>query len=73
MAEVKQPTAEPVKAIATGLRNGSVQPMVKIRGLNQYFGKGENRKQVLVDNSITLMPGELVIMTGPSGSGKTPF
>jgi putative ABC transport system ATP-binding protein len=46
-------------------------PMVKIRGLNQHFGKGENRKQVLADNHLTLMPGELVIMTGPSGSGKT--
>jgi putative ABC transport system ATP-binding protein len=48
-----------------------IEPMVKVRGVNQYFGKGENRKQVLVDNHITLMPGELVIMTGPSGSGKT--
>lgn len=46
-------------------------PMVCIRGMNHYFGKGENRKQVLVDNHLTLMPGELVIMTGPSGSGKT--
>src|SRR5947209_19977426 len=53
------------------LPKATEKPMVKIRGLNQYFGKGENRKQVLVENSITLMPGELVIMTGPSGSGKT--
>jgi putative ABC transport system ATP-binding protein len=48
-----------------------IPPLVYIRGLNHYFGKGESRKQVLVDNHLTLMPGELVIMTGPSGSGKT--
>ncbi|MCI0459601.1 MAG: ATP-binding cassette domain-containing protein [Gemmataceae bacterium] len=59
------------KAIASPLNNGSEQPMVRIRGLNHYFGKGENRKQGLVENHLTLMPGELVIMTGPSGSGKT--
>jgi putative ABC transport system ATP-binding protein len=46
-------------------------PMVLVRGLNHYFGSGEMRKQVLVENNLTLMPGELVIMTGPSGSGKT--
>jgi putative ABC transport system ATP-binding protein len=64
MVETRNPAIAPE-------RNGSPQPMVRIRGLNQYFGTGENRKQVLVDNNLTLMPGELVIMTGPSGSGKT--
>jgi putative ABC transport system ATP-binding protein len=63
--------AAPVKAIASGLKDGTEQPMVRVRGLNQSFGKGENRKKVLDNNNITLMPGELVIMTGPSGSGKT--
>jgi putative ABC transport system ATP-binding protein len=44
---------------------------VSIRGVNHYFGEGENRKQVLFDNRLELRRGEIVIMTGPSGSGKT--
>jgi putative ABC transport system ATP-binding protein len=47
------------------------QPLIRIRGLNHYFGKGEARKQVLFDNHLEVTPGEIVIMTGPSGSGKT--
>lgn len=46
-------------------------PIIRVRGLNHYFGEGEARKQVLIDNKLELMPGEIVIMTGPSGSGKT--
>jgi putative ABC transport system ATP-binding protein len=44
---------------------------VRIRGVNHYFGVGENRKQVLFYNDLALRRGEIVIMTGPSGSGKT--
>jgi putative ABC transport system ATP-binding protein len=44
---------------------------VLIRGLNHYFGTGENRKPALIDNNLTLEPGAMVVMTGPSGSGKT--
>lgn len=47
------------------------RPTVRVRGVNHAFGVGENRKEVLFDNSIDLAPGEVVIMTGPSGSGKT--
>ncbi len=47
------------------------EPMIQIRGLNHWFGSGETRKQGLVENNLTLMPGEMVVMTGPSGSGKT--
>ena len=39
--------------------------------LNHSFGVAENRKRVLHDNNLDLMPGEIIIMTGPSGSGKT--
>ena len=39
--------------------------------MNHYFGTGETRTQVLFDNNLEVMPGELVIMSGPSGSGKT--
>jgi putative ABC transport system ATP-binding protein len=46
-------------------------PVVRVRGLQHYFGEGELRKQVLFDNQLDVAPGEIVIMTGPSGSGKT--
>jgi putative ABC transport system ATP-binding protein len=39
--------------------------------VNHYFGEGETRTQVLFDNTLEVMPGEMVIMSGPSGSGKT--
>src|SRR5437868_10801105 len=48
-----------------------VQPVLHIRNLNHHFGEGETRAQVLFDNDLEVMPGEIVIMTGPSGSGKT--
>jgi putative ABC transport system ATP-binding protein len=46
-------------------------PAVAIHGVNHFYGEGEARNQVLFDNTIEIMPGEIVIMTGPSGSGKT--
>ncbi|HEY1190850.1 MAG TPA: ATP-binding cassette domain-containing protein [Gemmata sp.] len=46
-------------------------PVLRIRGVNHYFGSGDTRTQVLFDNTLEVMPGELVIMSGPSGSGKT--
>lgn len=47
------------------------QPVLRISGVNHYFGSGDTRTQVLFDNNLEVMPGELVIMSGPSGSGKT--
>src|SRR5215216_3156707 len=46
-------------------------PTVRVRALNHAFGIEQNRKRVLHENNLDLMPGEIVIMTGPSGSGKT--
>ena len=46
-------------------------PLIRIQNLNHYFGQGDARKQVLFENNLEVMPGEIVIMTGPSGSGKT--
>src|SRR5262245_2451657 len=46
-------------------------PVLRITGVNHFFGTGDTRTQVLFDNTLEVMPGELVIMSGPSGSGKT--
>lgn len=49
----------------------SKQPVIQIKNLNHYFGKGGLKKQVLFDINLEINAGEIVIMTGPSGSGKT--
>ena len=46
-------------------------PVIDIKQLNHYFGKGELRKQILFEINLTLKAGEVVILKGPSGSGKT--
>ena len=46
-------------------------PVLCVRNVQHHYGQGEARKQVLFDNNLEVMPGEIVIMTGPSGSGKT--
>ena len=47
------------------------KPMVNIQGLNSYYGKGKERKQVLRNVSLTLDPGEVLGIVGESGSGKS--
>ncbi|MEH1967636.1 ATP-binding cassette domain-containing protein [Nostoc sp.] len=49
----------------------STQPIIQIKNINHYYGKGQLRKQILFDISLKIYPGEIVIMSGPSGSGKT--
>ncbi len=46
-------------------------PVVRVEGLNHFYGHGEARNQVLFDNFIEVGTGQLVVMTGPSGAGKT--
>ena len=43
---------------------------LRIRGLQHFYGTGELRKQVLFDNQLDRVRGEIVIMTGPSGFGQ---
>jgi len=47
------------------------EPTVRVRSLGHSFGPEGNRKPVLLDINLDLMPGEITMMTGPSGSGKT--
>jgi putative ABC transport system ATP-binding protein len=62
--------AEPVEAIVLA-KAPDGQPVVRVDGLNHYYGEGEARNQVLFDNQIEIPAGQLVVMTGPSGAGKT--
>jgi putative ABC transport system ATP-binding protein len=65
--------AEPASADSSRIASwlGEVEPVVRVEHLNHSFGKGDARNQVLFDNSLTIGPGQLVVMTGPSGSDKT--
>ncbi|WP_353929119.1 DevA family ABC transporter ATP-binding protein [Okeanomitos corallinicola TIOX110] len=47
------------------------EPVITIRNINHYYGKGALRKQILFNINLEVYAGEIVIMTGPSGSGKT--
>ncbi|MBD2774610.1 DevA family ABC transporter ATP-binding protein [Iningainema tapete] len=47
------------------------EPIISIKHLNHYYGKGSLKRQILFDINLDIYPGEIVIMTGPSGSGKT--
>ncbi|MEH2419827.1 MAG: DevA family ABC transporter ATP-binding protein [Nostoc sp.] len=47
------------------------EPVIAIKNLNHYYGKGALKKQILFDINLEIYSGEIIIMTGPSGSGKT--
>jgi putative ABC transport system ATP-binding protein len=47
------------------------EPVITIKNLNHYYGKGALKRQILFDINLDIYAGEIVIMTGPSGSGKT--
>lgn len=45
--------------------------MITITDLHKYYGKGENRLEVLKGINLDLEQGDLVCLLGPSGSGKS--
>jgi putative ABC transport system ATP-binding protein len=65
LAEPAAPAAAPIAPLVTA------EPVVRIEGLNHFYGEGAARNQVLFDNHLEVAPGHLVVMTGPSGAGKT--
>ena len=44
---------------------------VSIINLSHFYGKNENKKQVLDNVNLNIDKGELVLLKGPSGCGKT--
>ena len=44
---------------------------VSINNLSHFYGKDENKKQVLNNVNFFIESGELVLLKGPSGCGKT--
>lgn len=70
LARLNPETESNLLATATSFQQ-TQQPVVTIRNLNHYYGKGSLRKQVLFDVNLQIQQGEIVLMTGPSGSGKT--
>jgi putative ABC transport system ATP-binding protein len=67
-AMVAEPSAAAPAPVAA---SSAPPPIVRVEGLNQFYGEGPARNQVLFDNRIEIPPAQLVIMTGPSGAGKT--
>ncbi len=45
--------------------------VVRCAGLGRSYGSGVSRVDALLDASLTISAGELVVLRGPSGSGKT--
>ncbi|PJB39825.1 MAG: hypothetical protein CO108_16380 [Deltaproteobacteria bacterium CG_4_9_14_3_um_filter_63_12] len=61
--------------LETGIAVASTPQMnsevVKIRGLNKWYGRGKARNHVLKGVSLDIRKGEIVSINGTSGSGKT--
>ena len=48
-----------------------MNPILEVKGVSKIYGEGENRVVAVDSVSLTLTPGEVLLIMGPSGSGKT--
>ena len=53
------------------INNNNSLETVSINNLSHFYGKNENKKQVLNNVNLNIDKGELVLLKGPSGCGKT--
>ncbi len=49
----------------------TLQPILEVRNLNSFYGRGKTRRQILRDVDLTLFPGQTLGIVGESGSGKS--
>lgn len=47
------------------------EPLIRIRGLNKTYRRGDQLIEVLADINLDVQPAEFVALMGPSGSGKS--
>jgi len=52
-------------------KNLNFSKAVSIENLSHFYGKNENKKQVLNNVNLNIEESELVLLKGPSGCGKT--
>ncbi len=48
-----------------------MEPIMQVENVTRRFGSGSTEVIAVHDVSLTMMPGEVVLIMGPSGSGKT--
>lgn len=64
-------TPPPTPPATSTARAPCLDSVIRAEGLSHWFGQGETRTPAVVDLTIEIDRGEIVILTGPSGSGKT--
>ena len=52
-------------------RSASVEPILRLVGIERHFKEGPNQLSVLTGADLDLFPGELVALVAPSGAGKS--
>ena len=64
-------TGSTMPSACSGTVPSPALPAVEARSLYRFFRAGEEETLALQGVSLTVMPGEFVVVVGPSGSGKS--